>query len=47
MSARRDAHLAAQGFLTLRFWNHDVDTNLDSVVETILSHEPTQGVSHG
>jgi len=43
----RDAHLAALGFLTLRFWNHDVDRNLDGVVETILSHAPTQGVRHG
>jgi len=45
--ARRDAHFAAQGFLTLRFWNHDVDRNLDGVVETILSHAPTEGVRHG
>jgi very-short-patch-repair endonuclease len=45
--ARRDAHFAALGFLTLRFWNHDVDRNLDGVVETILSHAEPQGAHHG
>jgi very-short-patch-repair endonuclease len=45
--ALRDAHFAALGFLTLRFWNHDVDMNLDGVVETIFSHAETQGVRHG
>ena len=44
---RRDAHFAALGFLTLRFWNHDVDGNLDGVVETILSHAEPQGIRHG
>ena len=43
----RDAHFAALGFLTLRFWNHDVDEHLDGVVETILSHAEPQGVRHG
>lgn len=35
--ARRDAHFAAHGFLTLRFWNSEVDVNLHGVVETILA----------
>ncbi|WP_363347744.1 DUF559 domain-containing protein [Methylocystis echinoides] len=35
--ARRDAHFAAQGFRTLRFWNSEVDLNLHGVVETILA----------
>ncbi len=43
----------ALGFLTLRFWNNDVDSNLDGVVETIIAraHESigaqTLGVRHG
>ncbi len=51
--ARRDAHFAALGFRTLRFWNHEVDANLDGVVETVIAraHEnidaPTQGARHG
>lgn len=35
--ARRDAFFAAHGFRTLRFWNHEIDFNLDGVVETILA----------
>jgi len=45
--ARRDAHFAALGFLTLRFWNNDVDGNLDAIVETILSHAEPRGIRHG
>jgi very-short-patch-repair endonuclease len=32
---QRDAHFAGCGFKILRFWNSDVDENLDGVVETI------------
>src|SRR5687768_15155170 len=32
----RDAHFRAQGFEILRFWNNDIDGNLDGVLETIL-----------
>ncbi|WP_374544463.1 endonuclease domain-containing protein [Rhodoblastus sp.] len=35
--ARRDAVFAAEGFMTLRFWNNDVDRNLDSVIDTIFA----------
>jgi very-short-patch-repair endonuclease len=35
--ARRDAHFAALGFRTLRFWNHEIDTDLNAVVETIIA----------
>ena len=31
----RDAKLKAAGFMVLRFWNNEVNENLDSVVETI------------
>jgi very-short-patch-repair endonuclease len=31
----RDAFLRSQGFKILRFWNSDVDRNLDGVIETI------------
>ncbi len=35
--ARRDAFFAAQGFRTLRFWNHEIDADLQAVVETIIA----------
>ncbi|WP_244532070.1 endonuclease domain-containing protein [Methylocapsa palsarum] len=34
--ANRDAKLAAAGFKVLRFWTHEVNGNLDGVVETIF-----------
>jgi very-short-patch-repair endonuclease len=33
--AKRDRLLAYRGFRTLRFWNNEIDQNLDGVVETI------------
>jgi len=33
----RDAFLRSQGFEVLRFWNSDIDGNLDGVMETIFS----------
>jgi very-short-patch-repair endonuclease len=33
----RDAFLAREGWTVLRFWNHDVLRNRDSVLETILA----------
>jgi very-short-patch-repair endonuclease len=33
--ARRDAYFAGRGFRTLRFWNNEIDQNLNGVVETI------------
>ena len=35
--ARRDAFFAAQGFRTLRFWNHEIDADLHGVIETIIA----------
>jgi very-short-patch-repair endonuclease len=32
----RDAFLRAQGFKVLRFWNSDIDQNLNGVMEMIL-----------
>ncbi len=34
---RRDAHFAALGFRTLRFWNHEIDADLNAVIETIIA----------
>jgi very-short-patch-repair endonuclease len=34
--AKRTAYLEAQGFRVLRFWNHEINENLDGVVETIF-----------
>jgi very-short-patch-repair endonuclease len=34
--AERDRRLAAAGFRVMRFWNSDIDGNLDGVVETIV-----------
>ena len=33
----RDAFLQSQGFRVLRFWNSDIDANLEGVMESILS----------
>jgi very-short-patch-repair endonuclease len=33
----RDDFLRSQGFEVLRFWNSDIDANLDGVMETIFS----------
>ena len=40
--ARRTAYLARQGFRVLRFWNHDVLTNLSGVVDVILRALPQE-----
>jgi len=32
---RRDRHFAAQGFKVLRFWNTDVDHNVEGVLQVI------------
>ena len=34
---RRDAFLGQQGFQVLRFWNHDILTNPQTVADTILA----------
>ena len=34
----RDACLLSQGWRVLRFWNHEVIQNRESVLETILAH---------
>src|SRR4051812_36051805 len=33
--SRRDAKLTSEGFCVLRFWNSDIDRNLDGVLESI------------
>ncbi len=35
--ARRDAVFSALGFRTLPFWNHEIDADVNGVVETILA----------
>jgi len=32
----RDRHFESQGFRTIRFWNDEVETNIDGVCMTIL-----------
>jgi very-short-patch-repair endonuclease len=32
---KRDAHLISSGFNVIRFWNSDIDQNLEGVLETI------------
>ena len=34
--AARDARLRALGFTILRFWNNEVNENIDGVIETIF-----------
>lgn len=38
----RNAHFAAQGFRTLRFWNDEVEHNVDGVCATILAETGRQ-----
>ena len=38
--ASRDAFLRSQGFTILRFWNSDIDHNLDGVLQTIRAALP-------
>jgi very-short-patch-repair endonuclease len=44
--ANRDAKLTAAGFKVLRFWNNEVNQNLDGVVEAIyreaVARDPTR-----
>ncbi|MGQ0485729.1 MAG: endonuclease domain-containing protein [Hyphomicrobiales bacterium] len=35
--AIRDRHFGSAGFRILRFWNSDVDTNMDGVIDMIIS----------
>ena len=34
---RRDGYFESQGFRTIRFWNHDVEQDVDGVCQTILA----------
>jgi len=38
--AARTAWLEAQGYRVLRFWNNDILTNIEGVVEVIRAHLP-------
>ena len=38
--ARRDAFLRGEGFVVLRFWNSEIDSKLDGVLQTILAALP-------
>jgi very-short-patch-repair endonuclease len=33
---QRDRYLAERGYRVLRIWNHDVDQNIEGVLETVL-----------
>jgi very-short-patch-repair endonuclease len=53
VDSERDAWLRSQGFSVLRFWNHEVITNIEGVLEMILrkctqkSPSPTPPVKGG
>ena len=34
---RRDAHFSQAGFKTLRFWNHEINTSMEGVIDAILA----------
>ncbi len=34
----RDSFLRSEGYRVLRFWNHDILSNIDGVKKTILAH---------
>jgi very-short-patch-repair endonuclease len=35
--SKRDAQLRAKGYQIMRFWNSDIDADIDSVMDTIIS----------
>ena len=35
---KRQSQLEAQGYTVLRFWNNEIDENIDGVVQRILEH---------
>jgi very-short-patch-repair endonuclease len=37
---KRDGHFRAKGFTTLRFWNHQINREMDGVMDHILSVLP-------
>jgi hypothetical protein len=39
----RDAHFSEAGFSVLRFWNNEVDRNMDGVIDTVLAALPPSG----
>ncbi|MDQ5987273.1 MAG: hypothetical protein CSYNP_03010 [Syntrophus sp. SKADARSKE-3] len=43
--SERDAWLEAQGFKTLRFWNNEVLTNMEGVIEKIRKVTLTPALS--
>jgi very-short-patch-repair endonuclease len=45
--AKRDDHFARQGFRVLRFWNNEVDWNLEGVPTLIdrALHDPPPGLA--
>jgi very-short-patch-repair endonuclease len=43
----RDSHFTAQGFRTLRFWNDEIERNLDDVCRTILHEAKTRTNTRG
>jgi len=47
--ARRDGFFDRRGFRTLRFWNHEIDRELDSVIDTIWHalQQPRSGEDEG
>ena len=38
---KRDEFLSRQGWRVLRFWNNEINENLEGVMQIILSHTPT------
>lgn len=41
----RDKYLVEGGFRVLRFWNHEVDRNMDGVIDALLAALPPSGAS--
>jgi very-short-patch-repair endonuclease len=39
----RDRHFTEAGFQVLRFWNNEVDQNMDGVIDAVLAALPPSG----
>lgn len=38
----RDAHFTKAGFVILRFWNHEINENINALADTIFSRAQTR-----
>lgn len=45
--APRTRFIEGEGYRVIRFWNHDVLTNIEGVIQVIATHLPSPSVGEG